>query len=296
MMLENKVAIVYGGAGAIGTAVSTAFAREGAVVHLVGRRLSGSTRSPARSVRRVVGPRRPASTRSTASRRCSCGRGRRAVGSARHHVQLDRRPRCAGHPAGGDVVERLRAARRHRPPLDVPDRTGRWARHMIPQGSGVILTFGGDGGRNPIRDYSIGGFVVALDAGRCPARQHRPSSASTGSARHPAHRRRARDGARGPPRARHDRRADHRAHHAQAHRHPRRGRQRRRLRGLGPGRPDHRFRETTSPPVPLPTEAPDRTQRPGGRTAQRGSLHIDQTTGHVGVGRNSSRTVNPNRS
>jgi 3-oxoacyl-[acyl-carrier protein] reductase len=38
------------------------------------------------------------------------------------------------------------------------------ARHMLRQGSGVILFFGGDGGRNPIRDYYIGGFVVALGA------------------------------------------------------------------------------------------------------------------------------------
>jgi 3-oxoacyl-[acyl-carrier protein] reductase len=37
MMLENKTAIVYGGAGAIGGAAARAFAREGARVHLAGR-------------------------------------------------------------------------------------------------------------------------------------------------------------------------------------------------------------------------------------------------------------------
>ncbi len=36
------------------------------------------------------------------------------------------------------------------------------ARHMIPQRSGVLLFFGGDGGRDPIRDYYIGGFQVAM--------------------------------------------------------------------------------------------------------------------------------------
>ena len=36
------------------------------------------------------------------------------------------------------------------------------ARHMIGQGSGVILTFGGAGGRDPIRDYASGGFQVYL--------------------------------------------------------------------------------------------------------------------------------------
>jgi 3-oxoacyl-[acyl-carrier protein] reductase len=37
MLLANKTAIVYGGAGAIGAAVAQAYAREGAQVHLAGR-------------------------------------------------------------------------------------------------------------------------------------------------------------------------------------------------------------------------------------------------------------------
>jgi 3-oxoacyl-[acyl-carrier protein] reductase len=37
VILENKTAIVYGAAGAIGSAVTRAFAREGATVHLAGR-------------------------------------------------------------------------------------------------------------------------------------------------------------------------------------------------------------------------------------------------------------------
>jgi 3-oxoacyl-[acyl-carrier protein] reductase len=36
------------------------------------------------------------------------------------------------------------------------------ARHMIRQESGVILTFGGPGRRDPIRDYTSGGFQVYL--------------------------------------------------------------------------------------------------------------------------------------
>lgn len=36
------------------------------------------------------------------------------------------------------------------------------ARHMIKQRSGVLLFFGGDDGHDPIRDYSIGGFQVAM--------------------------------------------------------------------------------------------------------------------------------------
>src|SRR5215218_7346977 len=37
MLLADKTAIVYGGAGAIGSAVAQAYAREGAQVHLAGR-------------------------------------------------------------------------------------------------------------------------------------------------------------------------------------------------------------------------------------------------------------------
>lgn len=40
MLLEGKVAVVYGGAGAMGAAVAEAFAREGARTFLVGRTLS----------------------------------------------------------------------------------------------------------------------------------------------------------------------------------------------------------------------------------------------------------------
>jgi NAD(P)-dependent dehydrogenase (short-subunit alcohol dehydrogenase family) len=40
MMLEDKVAVVYGAAGGVGGAVARAFAREGAEVHLTGRALA----------------------------------------------------------------------------------------------------------------------------------------------------------------------------------------------------------------------------------------------------------------
>ena len=37
MLLQDKVAVVYGGAGSIGSALARAFAGEGATVHLTGR-------------------------------------------------------------------------------------------------------------------------------------------------------------------------------------------------------------------------------------------------------------------
>src|SRR5580704_6547258 len=39
MLLDKKVAVVYGAAGSIGSAVAEAYAREGAEVHLAGRTL-----------------------------------------------------------------------------------------------------------------------------------------------------------------------------------------------------------------------------------------------------------------
>ena len=37
VLLEQKNAVIYGGAGRVGGAVARAFAREGALVHLAGR-------------------------------------------------------------------------------------------------------------------------------------------------------------------------------------------------------------------------------------------------------------------
>jgi NAD(P)-dependent dehydrogenase (short-subunit alcohol dehydrogenase family) len=49
MLLENKIAIVYGGGGAIGGAVARAFAREGANVFLAGEPMRASRRLHSRS-------------------------------------------------------------------------------------------------------------------------------------------------------------------------------------------------------------------------------------------------------
>jgi 3-oxoacyl-[acyl-carrier protein] reductase len=48
MLLQGRNAVIYGGGGAIGGAVARAFAREGARVHLAGRRRHGGRRAQAR--------------------------------------------------------------------------------------------------------------------------------------------------------------------------------------------------------------------------------------------------------
>jgi 3-oxoacyl-[acyl-carrier protein] reductase len=54
VLLENKTAIVYGAAGAIGSAVARAYAREGAHVHLAGRTIPGLERA-AETIRNAGG-------------------------------------------------------------------------------------------------------------------------------------------------------------------------------------------------------------------------------------------------
>jgi NAD(P)-dependent dehydrogenase (short-subunit alcohol dehydrogenase family) len=164
MLLDGKNAIIWGGGGAIGGAVARAFAREGARVHLCGR-----TQEPLDAVAREI--------------RSSGGRAETAIVDALDETQVtDHVERVArdfgtvdiafdlisvGDVQGTPMVE-MSLGDYERPIVTAVRSffiTSRAvAVRMRDQGSGVILTFGGDGGRNPIRHYSIGGFQVALQA------------------------------------------------------------------------------------------------------------------------------------
>jgi|SRR5882757_1593102 len=164
MLLAGKNAIVYGAAGRIGTAMSTAFAREGAKVHLTGR--TAKTLDALADKIRSDG-----------------GRAETAVVDALDEQAVDEHAAAVaandgsvdisvcvidvadhqGTPLAEMVLEDFER------PIRIAVRstflTARAAaRHMIRQRSGVILTFGGDGGGEPMRDYSIGGLQVALNA------------------------------------------------------------------------------------------------------------------------------------
>ena len=65
MMLKDKVAVIYGAGGAIGSAVVRAFAPEGANLFLTGRHLDPSKLSPRTSFPPADPPRRRRSTLST---------------------------------------------------------------------------------------------------------------------------------------------------------------------------------------------------------------------------------------
>jgi NAD(P)-dependent dehydrogenase (short-subunit alcohol dehydrogenase family) len=162
MLLDGKNAVIYGGAGAIGSAVAEAFAREGATVHLAGRTLARLDEVAARI-------------------RGDGGKVETAIVDALDEAAVDRHADAVAAEAGsldisfdlvsvGDV-QGTPLAEMTLEDFERPIRTAvrttfltarAAARHMIPQGSGVILTFGGTG--DPVRDYSIGGFQVALGA------------------------------------------------------------------------------------------------------------------------------------
>ena len=148
-LLAGKHAVIYG-AGVIGSAVARAFAREGATVHLAGRNLE--TLQPlAEEIgadTAVVDVTDPASVDAV----------RRRAGADRHLLQ----------PVGADDVQGTPLVE-----MDVDDfmqpivklarsqflTATAAARKMVD--GGVILFFGGSG--EPLRDYSIGGFQIALE-------------------------------------------------------------------------------------------------------------------------------------
>jgi 3-oxoacyl-[acyl-carrier protein] reductase len=160
MLLENKVAVIYGAGGPIGGAVARAFGREGARVVLAGR-----TKARLEKVADEI--------------RSNGGLANAAVVDALDERAVDRYVDAVVEQAGridisfnvislGDVQEPLTA-------ISVEDfaqpimnamrtqflTTRAAARHMIERGSGVILYFGGGG---PQTLPGLGGFKVALDA------------------------------------------------------------------------------------------------------------------------------------
>src|SRR5438067_10065201 len=160
MLLENKIAVIYGAGGPIGGAAARAFAREGARVFLAGRTLA-KLDTVANEIR---------STGGSASTIVVDALDEQAVDSC-----VDAMVEQAGSIdisfnliSYGDVQQPLMM-------LSVEDflqpitnamrthflTTRAAARHMIRRGSGVILAFGGSG---PHTHPGLGGFKIALDA------------------------------------------------------------------------------------------------------------------------------------
>ena len=160
MLLEDKVAVIYGAGGSIGGAVAHAFAREGARVFLAGR-----TRARLDKVADEI--------------RWNGGAADIDVVDARDEQAVDDYVNAVVEQAGrldisvdligyGDVQKPLMeiSIEDFMQPITNALRshflTARAAaRHMVKRGSGVILAFGGNG---PQTLPGLGGFKIALDA------------------------------------------------------------------------------------------------------------------------------------
>lgn len=168
-MLTNKNAIIYGAGGAIGAAVSEEFAREGARVHLVGRRLStvqpvGERIAAAGGLAEVAevdaldedAVRTHADEVASRFGTVDVSFSLVSVGDVQGTAIVEMSQRDFERPIHNQVRSLFTTAKAAAP-------------HMIRQKSGVILTFGGLG--DPVRDYYIGGFMVGLGAAEAMRRQ-----------------------------------------------------------------------------------------------------------------------------
>jgi 3-oxoacyl-[acyl-carrier protein] reductase len=161
-VLADKNAVIYGGSGSIGGAVARAFGREGARVFLAGR-----TRAKLEAVAEEI--------------RSAGGLAETAEVDALDEKAVDEHADAVAAEAGGiDISFNLIThPYAHGTPLaemELDDFTApvltairttfltarAAARHMMRQGSGVILAFGGSG--DPMRDYYLGGTQVAFEA------------------------------------------------------------------------------------------------------------------------------------
>jgi len=162
MLLEGKQAVIYGGGGDVGGAVAAAFAREGATVHLAGR-----TAATLERVAEAIRADGATVTTAEVDALDEASVDAHADALVAEHGSLDVSMNLisTGDVQGTPLVE-MSVADFEQPIRNAMRSTFVTARaagrHMVRQGSGVILMFGGEG--DPIRDYSIGGFQISLTA------------------------------------------------------------------------------------------------------------------------------------
>jgi 3-oxoacyl-[acyl-carrier protein] reductase len=169
MLLEGKVAVVYG-AGSIGGAVAKALAQEGARV-FVGDRTGAKAERVAAEVGAVGGVARGLEV--DALDEGSVGRFVEAVVDEAGRIDVSFNLISVGDAQGTPLVEMgwddfmrpiERAVRSNF--LTVKAAVP----HMVRGGGGVVMFFGGSG--DPVPNYSIGGFQVALHAVEAMRRQY----------------------------------------------------------------------------------------------------------------------------
>ncbi|GGT01481.1 SDR family NAD(P)-dependent oxidoreductase [Nonomuraea spiralis] len=157
MLLQDKVAVVYGAGGSIGGAVARAFAREGARVHLAGR-TRATLDKVADDIRAAGGTAETAVVDALDERAVDDFTGSVAARAGRIDVSFNAiSVQDVQRPLAEISVEDFLR------PIQVAARTQfltirAAVRHMT--GSGVVLLFGGGG---PQTQPGLGGFKVSLD-------------------------------------------------------------------------------------------------------------------------------------
>jgi len=162
MLLKNKDAVIYGGGGSVGGAVAFAFAREGANVYLAGRTLE-SLEEVAKQIRSAGGAAETAQVDALDEQ--AVDEHADAVAASAGGIDISFNLISVGDVQGAPLAE-MPLEDFERPVMTAVRTqflTSRAAaRHMISRGSGVVLFFGGYG--DPVPDYYIGGFQIALGA------------------------------------------------------------------------------------------------------------------------------------
>jgi 3-oxoacyl-[acyl-carrier protein] reductase len=162
MLLERKNAVIYGGGGQIGGAVARAFAREGARVFLAGR-TGAKLERVASEIRSAGGTAHTAVIDALDEK--AVDEHAEAVAGEAWGIDICFNLISIGDVQGTALVE-MSLTDFAQPILNAVRTTfltsRATARHMIRQGSGVILIFGGSG--DPMRDHYLGGFQIALEA------------------------------------------------------------------------------------------------------------------------------------
>jgi 3-oxoacyl-[acyl-carrier protein] reductase len=162
MLLENKNAVIYGGGGSIGGAVARAFAQEGARIFLAGRTLA-TLDAVAEQIRSAGGVAETEQVDALDEK--VVDEHADAVAEKAGGIDISFNLISHGDVHGTPLTE-MSLADFERPIVTAVRTTfltsRAAARHMIRQGSGVILAFGGSG--DPPRDYHIGGTQVAFEA------------------------------------------------------------------------------------------------------------------------------------
>jgi NAD(P)-dependent dehydrogenase (short-subunit alcohol dehydrogenase family) len=160
MLLEGKNAVIYGAGGSIGGAIARAFAREGAAVYLAGRTLE-SVEKVADQVRSAGGAADTAQLDALDEHQVDAHAEAVAAkaGGIDISVNLISQGDVQGTPLAEMTLEDfMQPVVTTVKTMFLTSRAA--ARHMIRQGSGVILAFGGYGDPLP----NLGGLQVAFGA------------------------------------------------------------------------------------------------------------------------------------